>query len=139
GLRTVWLARDASDAHDAALRTARAVADATILARDLTNTPSDRKSPAWLARQISRAAAGHAGLSVRVREPGELAEEGFGGILAVGGGSTHPPRLVEVSWRPARSDRHVVLAGKGITFDSGGICIKSREGMRRSARDGAVA
>jgi leucyl aminopeptidase len=103
--------------------------------------PSEDKSPAWFARRVERAAAGRTGLRVKVRAEAELATEGFGGILAVGGGSTRGPRLVELSWRPRGATRHVVLVGKGITFDTGGICIKPREGMKLMRKDmgGAAA
>jgi leucyl aminopeptidase len=125
----------------AALAHARVAARMTMLARDLTNTPSDQKTPAWLARRIVREARGTAGLSVTVREPEQLAAEGFGGVLAVGGGSAHGPRVVEVAWRPRGARRHVVLVGKGITFDTGGICIKTRDGMKLMRKDmgGAAA
>jgi leucyl aminopeptidase len=78
---------------------------------------------------------------VTVRGAEQLAAEGFGGILAVGGGSATPPRLVELSWDPPGADRHVVLVGKGITFDTGGISIKPREGLKLMVKDmgGAAA
>jgi len=134
------LAPDGEDFTDA-LRLAQVTAEATHLARDLTNTPSQEKSPAWFATRITRAAAGHRGLTVTVRDPERLAAEGFGGILAVGRGSTRGPRLVELAWRPRNAERHVVLVGKGITFDSGGINIKTREGMKLMRKDmgGAAA
>jgi leucyl aminopeptidase len=120
---------------------ARAVARATYLARDLTNTPASTKNPAWFAARVVAEAATRPDLTVTVREPDRLAAEGFGGILAVGGGSATPPRLVELSWRPAGATRHVVLIGKGITFDTGGISIKPREGMKLMKKDmgGAAA
>ena len=97
-----------------------------MLARDLTNTPSDRKTPDWLARQFAEAGPRRRRRSPStVREPDQLAAEGFGGVLAVGGGSAHGPRLVELAWRPRGARRHVVLVGKGITFDTGGVCIKT--------------
>jgi leucyl aminopeptidase len=123
----------------AAVTAARAVAKATLLARDLTNTSSDRKSPAWLARQVEKAAAGIPGLSVSVRDRAALEREGFGGVLAVGRGSVSQPRFVELSWRPRGAQTHVVLVGKGITFDTGGICIKPREGMKLMRKDMAGA
>jgi leucyl aminopeptidase len=128
-------------AFEAALAKARVVVEATALARDLTNTPSARKTPAWMGRQIQKAASGITNLSVSVREPAALASEGFNGILAVGGGSDNPPRLVELSWRPRGARRHVVLIGKGITFDTGGVCIKTRPGMKLMRKDmgGAAA
>ena len=98
-----------------------------------------RKDPAWFARQVSRAAQPLAGLRVRVRDEAALRAGGFGGILAVGGGSARPPRLLELSWRPRQSDLHVVLVGKGIRFDSGGLSIKSAEAMKRMRKDMAGA
>jgi leucyl aminopeptidase len=121
------------------LARARCAAELTCLARDLTNTPSLEKSPAWFASRVARAAAGTSGLRLTVREPRELAAEGFGGILAVGGGSSRGPRLVELGWRPRGVRRHVVLVGKGITFDTGGISIKTRDGMKLMRKDMAGA
>ena len=113
---------------------AAVIAAAVALARDLTNMPSDVKTPGWLADQAV-AAAGRAGLGVRVRDEAELAAAGFGGIVAVGAGSAHPPRLIELSYTPDHADAHVVLAGKGITFDSGGLSLKPNEGMRQMKSD----
>jgi leucyl aminopeptidase len=140
-LASVTIVVDEPGRYEAALRASRTVAEATVLARDLTNTPSDQKSPAWLAERIQQAAAPYDGLTVAVREPAQLAAEGFGAVLAVGSGSVRPPRLVELSWRPAQARTHVVLVGKGITFDTGGICIKPRDGMKLMRKDmgGAAA
>lgn len=134
-LRRVSIVVDDPHRGAAALERARVVADATILARDLTNTPSLVKSPNWFATRIVRAAAGQAGVTIKVLDERELAAGGFGGILAVGSGSSRPPRLVELSWRPRRATRHVVLVGKGITFDSGGINLKPVEHMRLMRKD----
>ncbi|MFI0411061.1 leucyl aminopeptidase [Actinomadura sp. 3N508] len=122
-----------SDAPAIELGTARA--RATALARDLANTPSREKDPSWLAAQAERVAA-DAGLTVRVRGEKELVEEGFGGLIAVGGGSSRPPRLIELSYVPeGPAERHVVLVGKGITFDSGGLSLKPNEGMKTMKTD----
>lgn len=115
----------------AALEQAVRAASATWLVRDLANTPSSTKNPQWLAEQavaLGRAA----GLAVRVRGPQELAAEGFGGILAVGSGSASEPRLVTLEYVPAATttrSRHVVVVGKGITYDTGGLSIKPRMAM----------
>ncbi|MCA1711314.1 MAG: leucyl aminopeptidase [Actinobacteria bacterium] len=102
-----------------------AVTRATAAARDLVNTPSLDKTPQWLAD----AARGLLkGLTVRVRDEKELAKQGFGGIIGVGQGSTRPPRLIEVTYDGGGS-RHVVLIGKGITFDTGGLSLKPNDGM----------
>jgi leucyl aminopeptidase len=68
--------------------------------------------------------------------PDELAAGGFGGVLAVGGGSGTPPRLIVASYRhPSAGPGHPVLVGKGITFDTGGISIKTNAGMREMKTD----
>ncbi|WP_229402743.1 leucyl aminopeptidase family protein [Micromonospora okii] len=121
------------------LERAEVTARMTRLARDLTNTPSSVKNPQWFAERVEEAATGHPDLHLRVREPDELAAEGFGGILAVGGGSASGPRLVELDWRPAGARTHVVLVGKGITFDTGGISIKPVPAMKLMRKDMAGA
>ncbi len=128
----VLLGRDGTRVA-AALSAARVVAEATWLARDLTATPSGTKTPQWLADEAVRLARA-AGLRARVLGPAALAEQGFGGLLAVGAGSASPPRLVTVTYDPPTVAagpvaRHVVVVGKGITFDTGGLSIKPRESM----------
>ncbi|EEP73136.1 leucyl aminopeptidase [Micromonospora sp. ATCC 39149] len=118
---------------------AEVTARMTHLARDLTNTPSSVKNPQWFAEQVEAAVAGQPDLRLRVRQPDELAAEGFGGILAVGGGSASGPRLVELDWHPAEARTHVVLVGKGITFDTGGISIKPVPAMKLMRKDMAGA
>nr|WP_202881400.1 leucyl aminopeptidase family protein [Pedococcus badiiscoriae] len=106
-------------------------ARATMLARNLAVVPSNIKNPAWVAAQ-ARTLAGRSGLDVRVWGERELKAEGFGGLLAVGAASATPPRLVQLDHVPAgataRTPR-VVLVGKGITFDTGGLDIKPAEAM----------
>jgi leucyl aminopeptidase len=113
-----------------ALARGRQTADAVAWARDLANTRSGEKSPEWLGEQAG-AVLTPLGVSVTVHDEAWLAERGFGGVLAVGGGSAKPPRLIEATWRPrdAAPGRHVVLVGKGITFDTGGINRKVGTGM----------
>jgi leucyl aminopeptidase len=125
---------------DAELGTARAVADRTRFARTLTNTPSLEKTPQWFADRVREQAEGTA---VRVEEwdAERLRAEGFQGILAVGGGSDREPRLVQVDYAPEGATKHVVLVGKGITFDTGGIDIKPNDAMQLMRKDmgGAAA
>ena len=113
---------------------AAAFAGASALARDLTNTPSSEKSPEWMAGEAVRVAE-DAGLGVRVWDEDELRADGYGGILAVGMGSVRPPRLVELRYEPEDPDRHVVLVGKGITYDSGGLSLKPPAGMQTMKTD----
>ncbi|GII80207.1 hypothetical protein Sru01_51890 [Sphaerisporangium rufum] len=116
-------------ARDAVAR-AEVVARATATARDLANTPASVKTPAWLADRAVEIAE-RSGLTAKIFDQAELAAGGFGGILAVGQGSASPPRLIELSYRPDDPDgTHVVLVGKGITFDSGGLSLKPTDGMK---------
>jgi leucyl aminopeptidase len=127
----------ASDAYAVSLTQAQAGSEATWLARDLTNAPSSLKNPDWFAEEVVGSAAGRPGIEVTIRSGDDLAR--FGGIRAVGGGSKSKPCLVEVTWRPAAARTHVVLIGKGITFDTGGISIKTRPGMKTMKDDMAGA
>ncbi len=113
------------------------VARATALARDLVNTPPRELSPDALAKA---AAAQCADLAVTVLDDAALRERGFGGIVAVGQGSSRPPRFVEVRWDGGGS-RHVALVGKGITFDTGGLSLKPGPSMpdMKSDMGGAAA
>jgi leucyl aminopeptidase len=132
GPSTIQLSGD-PDAE--AVRRGLAAARATVLARDLANTRSSTKGPAWLARQAEQVAA-RSGVTSRVWTEAQLRDEGFGALLAVGGGAARGPRLVQLEHRPtaprakgAVRRPHVVLVGKGITFDTGGISLKPREAM----------
>jgi leucyl aminopeptidase len=140
-LRQVSLLVADPDRYADEVAAARSAAELTYLARDLTNWPSQEKSPAWLATRVTRAATRYPAVTVTVREPAALLAEGFGGILAVGAGSARGPRLVELSYRPRGARQHVVLVGKGITFDTGGISIKPRDAMKLMRKDmgGAAA
>lgn len=119
---------------------ASVVTDATIAARavwttrDLANTPPNLLSPVDFADRIA-AEAPDAGLTVVVRDEERLRREGFGGILGVGQGSSRPPRLVTVEHAPEGATRHVVLVGKGITFDSGGLSLKPAASMQHMKYD----
>jgi leucyl aminopeptidase len=121
---------------------AAALAAATALARDLASTPSDVKTPTWLVETAATLAAEIPGLTAKVWPVERLADEGFGGLLAVGGGSSRPPALLQLSWAPVGAPpadpRHLVLIGKGITFDTGGISIKPADGMHLMRTDMAA-
>ena len=127
----------------AQVEVAGALAAATALARDLASTPSDVKTPTWLVRTAADLAAEVPGLSATVWPVERLTEEGFGGLLAVGGGSSRPPALLRLDWAPPGAGstseptepRHLVLIGKGITFDTGGISIKPADGMHLMRTD----
>jgi leucyl aminopeptidase len=119
---------------------ARVLADAMTLVRDLVNTPPADLVPADLAAAAEQA-AGASGLGVQVLDENELAKDGYGGILAVGMGSAHPPRLVRLEYTHPDAVATVVFAGKGITFDSGGLSLKPSKAMETMKADmsGAAA
>ncbi|MFD6071556.1 MULTISPECIES: leucyl aminopeptidase family protein [Amycolatopsis] len=121
--------------HEVDLERVRELAAAAAFARDLANTPSNVKTPAWLADTAVRVAGDIANLTVTVRDEKWLAEQGFGGVLAVGGGSAAAPRLIELEYRPRGATTHLLLVGKGITFDTGGLSIKPADGMHLMRTD----
>jgi leucyl aminopeptidase len=129
----------ASDAAPAAQR-AQVLADAVSLVRDLVNTGPSDLVPAMFADRAEQVGAG-TGLAVTVLNEDELADGGYGGILGVGQGSVHPPRLVRLEHAPEGAARTLVLAGKGITFDSGGLSLKPAKSMEamKSDMSGAAA
>jgi leucyl aminopeptidase len=126
GLLTV----DVLDCDPADIARGRSLGAATAWARQLTNVRSSIKTPAWLADQ-AREQLSPLGVTVLERDETWLAENQFGGVLAVGGGSAAPPRLIQASWRPRKAlpGQHIVLVGKGITFDTGGLNIKPIDSM----------
>src|SRR3954447_25199958 len=125
-------------AAKAPLKHIRAGADAVWLVRDLVNTPPNDLYPAELAAR-GAAAGEKAGLSVEVLDEKGLAAGGYGGILAVGGGSTRGPRLLRLTYKGKKGGRKIALVGKGITFDSGGLSIKPALNMENMKSDMAGA
>ncbi len=105
-----------------------AVCEGTVLAREWVSTPSNDKTPEVFARDIARMAKKRQ-LKVKVLDPRHLTRKRFGAIHAVAAGSEHAPRLVVVEWSPARAKKTLVLVGKGVTFDSGGINLKPGSGL----------
>jgi leucyl aminopeptidase len=106
----------------------RATAGAAILARDLANTPPTHMN----ARDIAAKAvelAPEAGLAVEVFNRDQLEAMGCGGMIGVNRGSTEPPRMVKLTYSPRNPVGHLALVGKGVMFDSGGLSLKTNEGM----------
>jgi leucyl aminopeptidase len=126
--------------HEAATNRARILAEAMTLVRDLVNTAPADMVPSDLAAAAEQVATA-SGLGVQVLDENELAKEKYGGILAVGMGSAHPPRLVRLEYTHPDATTTVVFAGKGITFDSGGLSLKPPKAMETMKADmsGAAA
>lgn len=116
-----------TSAAEAVVR-ADVMAMATALARNLVNTPPANKRPEDLAIKISELLKDNS-VKVTIRDKAWLEANDGTGLLAVCRGSEHEPRLVELDYNPEGAERHVVLVGKGITFDTGGINIKPSQGM----------
>ncbi|MDY6055532.1 leucyl aminopeptidase [Micrococcus sp.] len=121
-----------------ALHRAQVIADAVCTVRDLVNTAPSHLYPETFADTVA-AAAEEASLQVRVWDEDALREDGFGGILAVGQGSSRPPRLVRIEHAPEDARAHIALVGKGITFDTGGISLKPPASMMTMKSDMAGA
>ena len=104
---------------------ATVIASAVCRARDLVHTPSNIKNPLWMAQQAQKIAK-EGKLAIKVLAGKELAQ--FGGLRAVGNSSPKPgPRFIQISYTPKSTGKkvpHVVLVGKGITFDTGGVSLK---------------
>jgi leucyl aminopeptidase len=122
----------------AALARAVAVSEGVALARDLVNTPPNVLTPKAFA-DIAATRGSEAGLQVDVMDEKALKKGGYGGLVGVGMGSAHPPRLVRLAYRHPRATRHLAIVGKGITFDSGGISIKPALHMEAMKSDMAGA
>jgi leucyl aminopeptidase len=123
------------------LRRAELSAEATCFARDLINEPANAVTAVALA-EAARTIAREAGLRLRVLDRAACARMGMGAFLGVNRGSTEPPRFIHLAYVPRRAARRrIALVGKGITFDSGGLDLKTAEGMERMKGDmsGAAA
>jgi len=140
-LSRVILVGSVASAVRLALNEASAIVDGVALARDLVNEPGGTLTPPVFARKVSRMARDK-GLNVKVMDEAAIKRAGLGGLLGVNRGSTHPPRFVELTYRPTgRPAATVALVGKGITFDAGGLSIKPWQGMADMKTDmgGAAA
>ncbi|HMJ60132.1 MAG TPA: leucyl aminopeptidase, partial [Bryobacteraceae bacterium] len=122
------------------LERGRIVAQSQNMARDLVNEPANKLIPSVLADAASRMAA-ETGLACEVLDEKSMTALGMGALLGVAQGSTNPPFLIVLKYRPAtaRGTDHLALIGKGVTFDTGGISIKPSDGMEKMKYDMAGA
>ncbi|HEX6946827.1 MAG TPA: leucyl aminopeptidase [Acidimicrobiia bacterium] len=125
---------DVVDGDEAEMTTAATVCRSVIRARDWVNTPAIDLSPAQLAEQMAEAMTA-AGLEVEIWDEDRIREEKLGALIGVAAGSDRPPRLVRATYRPDGAKSHLALIGKGITFDSGGLSIKSASFMEEMKVD----
>lgn len=125
-------------AAQVALRAAEIVGAAVHLARDLVNTPGNAKSPADLAAEARRVAL-EQGLSCTVLDRKQLEQEGCGALLGVAQGSMREPQMAILEYRGGGAEKPIVLVGKGVVFDAGGISLKPAEKMDEMKMDMAGA
>lgn len=110
------------------LKEGSAAAEAASVARDMANEPGNYWTPAHFA-DFGRQLAASTGLRCRVLDKAAMKKLGMGGILAVNQGSALPPKLVILAYRTSGNQPTLMLVGKGLTFDSGGISLKPAAGM----------
>jgi leucyl aminopeptidase len=123
------------------------IARAVCLARDLVNEPPSSMTPRRMAEIAEQELTAQGHVTLEVWEEQRIADERLGGLLGVARGSAEPPRLIKGTYDPPDPVEvdgrvpHVVLVGKGITFDSGGLSLKTPEGMTTMKLDmsGAAA
>ncbi|WP_329475613.1 leucyl aminopeptidase [Kribbella sp. NBC_01510] len=122
----------------AALERAEVTADAVAQVRDWVNTPPSDLNPVDFAASAVKLGKEY-GVKVEVLDEKALVKGGYGGILGVGQGSANPPRLIRISYTPKKPVTHLAFVGKGITFDSGGLSLKTSTGMVSMKADMAGA
>ncbi len=139
GLHLMPLADESQEELDARLATVRLLRTSVVLARDLVNRPANDLTPEALAAAAREMADEVSGLRVTVLGKKELQKEKMGGMLGVSQGSIEEPRLIIVEHRPKKPKKSVVLVGKGVTFDSGGLSLKPGKSMETMKCDMAGA
>jgi leucyl aminopeptidase len=105
------------------------IANGVRVARDLGNLPANVCTPAYLARTARKLAAGNGKLTTTILNEAEMKKLGMGSLLSVTAGTVEPAKLIVMKYRGAGSDKPVVLVGKGVTFDTGGISLKPGPAM----------
>ena len=120
-----------------ALAQGRAIAAGVEYARELGNLPPNLCTPAYLAESSVKFASEHEGAEAEILDEQQMQELGMGSLLAVARGSANRPRLVVLKWNGAadKSARPYVLVGKGITFDTGGVNLKTQGGIEEMKYD----
>ncbi len=144
-VRIAFVAEDVQGVKGTALRAAlkrgQTLAEAANFSRDLVNAPPNVLTPVELADRLKRMAK-TAGLSCKILSMRDLDRQGMQLHLGVARGSTNEPRLIHLTYTPeAKTDRSVALVGKGLTFDAGGLSLKTSDGMLEMKSDmgGAAA
>ncbi len=139
-LKKVTIAGSTAKAVKDGVAIGQAIADGQMMARDLVNEPGGTLTPAEFAKRTA-AMAKKAGLQCKIMDLAAIKKAQLGGLLGVNRGSTNQPRFVELTWSPPKPKATIAFVGKGITFDAGGLSIKTGTGMMTMKMDmgGAAA
>lgn len=127
------------NASNEAIHSATAIASGIKLTKTLANMPANHCTPTFLGEQALQLAREHDSIKTKVLDTNALRQHGMGAFLAVAQGSEEPPCLIEMRYTGAGDDKPVVLVGKGITFDSGGLTLKPGDCMTEMKYDMAGA
>ncbi|MDC5698395.1 leucyl aminopeptidase [Intrasporangium calvum] len=138
GVATIAIAGPADAAARKAVKRAAVVAQAVAYTRDLVNLPPNLLFPATFVDSLADRVKGSK-VKLKSYDMKQLRAGGFGGTVGVGQGSANEPRIAVLTYAPARAKTSIALVGKGITFDSGGLCIKPATGMVTMKSDMAGA
>jgi len=126
-------------ASNAAIDAGQAIAEGVRFTRTLANFPANVCTPTYLAEQAMELAQHHDELHAKILGREEMKKMGMGALLAVAQGSVEPPQLIELQYHGAGDTPPIVLVGKGITFDSGGLSLKPADAMTEMKYDMAGA
>lgn len=119
-----------------AVKTAGIICEAVQFARDIVSTPANEMTPSDMAREALQIAKNRKALTVSVLDAAQMKKLGMNALLGVASGSDQPPKFIILEYSGAgKKDRPIVLVGKGITFDSGGISLKPAEKMDEMKTD----
>ncbi|MFW5451369.1 MAG: leucyl aminopeptidase [Methylophagaceae bacterium] len=125
---TFVTSEDVEDTELAA-QTGNAIANGMNLARELSNLPANVCTPTYLAEQAIEIGNNCDSVTTTILDEAEMEDLGMGSLLSVSRGSREPAKLITMNYKGAGDDRPVVLVGKGLTFDAGGISLKPSQGM----------
>ena len=130
----IWHKLTEKDFYQSLIK-AQCIAEATCFTRNLVNEPPDILTPTKLA-EYAKQLADENGLECEIFNNIQIKEKGMGGLYAVSKGSLEDPRFIHLTYTPRRKSRKsVAIVGKGITFDSGGLCIKPADYMKTMKMD----
>lgn len=106
------------------VKLAKLISEAVYFARDLENEPANKLYPAKFVEIAKKKLKGMKKIKIKVFDEKELEKKGFGGIIAVGKGSSNKPRFLVIEYKGNGKERSIALVGKGVCFDAGGIHLK---------------